>query len=465
MSRKNCGIVILGGGPAGCAAALGAIKAGYNDITIIERELCNRHRIGEILLTQTVLEYQHLGIAEEVAAYADEYQWNRKYAATYVHGNDRTPWKVQNNNPIHEDKGSEERNIPACFINNENKLWFTHMVRRHEYDFSLREIVKKRGVKIIEGKIKDLKILGDGNNTHITKITVDCEPGTQIEIFPQLTIDCTGQNAIVANKLKARHSVGDWGLKAKYSYFKNIDFNNALKHGFLKEGANILSYEDGWVWIANLGKNMTSIGVVSKDWENPNFFQKISKLPEYKIFGIDKAEVIDCYGNKAKEDHHYVHHDYRYKSSIMHGKNWVTAGDSAVFLDPLLSQGVTLAMHYGNRAGDICANILAGNLDSEHYKFYEKNYINEIQILNNVVSLWYKKEFSFEQHWEKVAAKISNAFGRDIGNDVESFRWLSNLENIHLIKGKDQSDLLAYLANLAETSDIQNFEQNGLLTF
>jgi flavin-dependent dehydrogenase len=39
---------IIGGGPAGCAAALSAIKSGIepSDILIIEKEPYDRHRIG-----------------------------------------------------------------------------------------------------------------------------------------------------------------------------------------------------------------------------------------------------------------------------------------------------------------------------------------------------------------------------------------------------------------------------------
>ncbi len=39
----------------------------------------------------------------------------------------------------------------------------------------------------------------------------------------------------------------------------------------------------------------------------------------------------------------------------------------------------------------------------------------------------------------ETARKINNIFGRDIANDVEAFRWVSNLENIHFIM-KDKND-------------------------
>ena len=89
--RIHSQIVIIGGGPSGCAAALSALNQGAKDITIIEKEPFGRHRIGEILLTQTVLEFKNLNIHEEIAEAVKKFQWGRKFAAAYVHGNDRTP--------------------------------------------------------------------------------------------------------------------------------------------------------------------------------------------------------------------------------------------------------------------------------------------------------------------------------------------------------------------------------------
>lgn len=118
--KKIGQVVIIGGGPAGCAAALTAKNAGCENVIIIEKEPYGRHRIGEILLTQTVLEFKNLGIAEEIAEYAKQNEWGRKFAAAYVHGKDRTPWKVQNNHPLIS--STDQPHIPRCFVDEKTQL-------------------------------------------------------------------------------------------------------------------------------------------------------------------------------------------------------------------------------------------------------------------------------------------------------------------------------------------------------
>ena len=462
-------LTIIGGGPAGVAAALSALNSGCNDIVIIEKEIQNRHRIGEILLTQTVLEFKELGIAEEIHDYSLQYQWGRKFAAAYVHGKDRTPWRVQNNHPLSSQL--DQPHIPRCFIDEKSQLWYTLMVRRHEFDESLREIAKKRGIKIIQGAVKDFHMIKEeeSDKSTITYLTVEKENGEMIKIHSQFIIDATGQQAFIPRKMHNRKVVDDWNLQARYTYFKNVDFELAIQSGLFKEGANILSFEDGWAWVAYLGNNMTSVGIVSKNWdkEENNFWKKLEKLPEYKIFQLEKAQVISYQGEDIEQNNFYAHPNYRFRSEVLRGRNWACVGDSAMFLDPLLSQGVTLAMSFGKLLGKTVADIFENKVDAiDALKSYEKGYISELEVLNKVVTQWYDPQFAFDQNWKNTAEKISNIFGRKIGNDVESFRWVSNLENIHhIIQDKHDKTFLQELNNVNQIKMIHDFEKDQLLNF
>jgi len=460
-------IVVIGGGPAGVSAAISAINEGAEEVVIIEKEPFGRHRIGEILLTQTILEFKELGIDDEMSKYAEMYQWGKKYAAAYVHGIDRTPWKVQNNNPLSQ----PEEGFPKSFINKETGLWYTLMVRRHEFDEVLREIASKKGIEIIHGKVSDIHIALEDkkDNSQVTSLEVETLNKEKFKIVPQFVIDATGQQAFIPRRLKQRNVIDDWELQARYSYFEGVDFENAKKYGFFENGANILSYEDGWVWIANLGRGLTSAGVVSRVWDHDKntFWNKFKNLPEYKIFGFDKAVVRNFKGEPVdSQEHMYVHPNYRFRSDTMRGKNWACAGDSAMFLDPLLSQGVTLAISFGRSLGKIAKLITQDYVDPiSTLRQYELSYISEIEVLNKVVSLWYKPDFRFDKNWEDVANKISRIFGRDIGKDVEAFRWISNLENIHyILKDKNDLNFLKLLNGVNNIKMIHDFEKYNIIS-
>lgn len=457
-------IVVIGGGPAGCAAALSAIKNGCKDVTIIEKEPFGRHRIGEILLTQTVLELKDLGIADEISAAAKHYEWGRKFVAAYVHGKDRTPWRVQNNHPI--SSPLDQPHIPRSFIDEETQLWYTLMVRRHEFDETLRSLCSDRGVKFIHGSVKDFKSVGDFTTTEtfITNLTVELLDGSMVEIKPSFIIDATGQQALIPRKIKSRQTIDDWGLQSRYTYFTGIDFDNATKFGLVKNGANILSFEDGWAWIAHLGRDLTSIGIVSRYWdkEGNDFWSKLKNLPEYSKFGIGSATTVDHKGDPIRQDNFYAHPNYRFRSQVMRGKNWACAGDSAMFLDPLLSQGVTLALSFGNKLGSLAAGIVSGDVDYSALKSFESSYISEIEVLNKVVTQWYSPDFTFQKNWKSTADNISVIFGRKIGEDIESFRWVSNLENIHhILTDRNDVEFLSELNSVSNIKMIHDFETNG----
>ncbi len=64
-----------------------------------------------------------------------------------------------------------------------------------------------------------------------------------------------------------------------------------------------------------------------------------------------------------------------------------------------------------------------------------------------------------DKTWAETARKINNIFGRDIGNDVEAFRWVSNLENIHFImKDKNDAHFLKTLNDVNNIKQIHNYE-------
>lgn len=465
--KQLADIVVIGGGPAGVAAALSAINNGSTDVLIIEKEPFGRHRIGEILLTQTIIELKQLGIAEEIRQYADKYQWGRKFAAAYVHGEDRTPWKVQNNHPL--SSSQDQPHIPRCFVDEKTQLWYTLMVRRHEFDESLREIAAKKGVRFLHGAVKDMSIIAEDelDKSTISYLDVVDNDGNNIRVNARFVIDATGQQAFIPRRLNQRKIVDDWNLQARYTYFENVDFDKAMEHGLFKEGANIISFEDGWSWTAYLGRGLTSFGIVSKHWDKDEktFWKKIVNLPEYKKFGFDKATVVDHMGKPTASDNVYVHPNYRFRSEVMRGRNWACVGDAAMFLDPLLSQGVTLALAFGAQLGKVATYIVNGDAEAVvTLKEYERAYISEIEVLNKVVSQWYQPGFKFDKNWESAAGKISNIFGRPIGKDIESFRWISNLENIHnIIQDKHDNKFLEEINDVNSIKMIHDFEKYGLL--
>lgn len=414
--KKIYDIVVIGAGPAGCMAAIGALNENPQlKVAIIDKNDIAGHRIGEALLTGTVMTFKEAGIEKEIASMG----YHRKIGATYVWGKTREPWYV--NYPGIVDGYPEEFMF-------EGKRCAIH-VPRHVFDQQLREICLKKGAEFIFSEAKNI------NHTEMKAIK-SIELANGEKIFGMYFIDSTGQLAFLGRRLSERKQV-PWSPRvAKYTYFDNLDWNMAKDNGFDIHRTNIVSDSNGWNWIIHLGEkgnNLTSVGFVS----TPDVVQKLTfqnctdYFPELKKFGVLKGlhGAKDVYGNLLSEDKFYGHPDYSYKTTDLDGQNWALAGDAALFLDPILSQGVTLAVHYGFMRGRAAVHYLNGD-GGDFQRNISKNYINESEILKVVVGEWYANNKAVE-NWRWKAQEISKHLEAFEKRDpIEAFRFITNLENL-----------------------------------
>lgn len=222
---------------------------------------------------------------------------------------------------------------------------------------------------------------------------------------------------------------------AKYFYVNNINWNQAKDNGFDLHRTNIVSDNNGWNWIIHLGEkvnNLTSVGCVTtqeviKDLKPNNIFKY---FPELKKFGLDESNfsMMDYKGENKLEDF-YFHPDYSYRTSELDGENWAISGDAALFLDPILSQGVTLASHYGVMRAKGAVHYLNGD-NNQFQKNATTHYLNEAEILRVVVGEWYNNNKAVD-NWRWKAQEISKTLNSESQDDpIKSFRFVTNLENL-----------------------------------
>lgn len=407
-------IAIIGGGPSGCMAALAAKKEAPNlKVVIIEAHELIKHRIGEALLTGTIMSFEEVGITKEIA----KEKYHKKIGATYVWGKDRTPWYVNYENQMN--------GYPSEFIDEKNKRFTIH-VPRHVFDQKLRDLCKEKNIDFIFSKVRDIT----EKNNRVKSLLLENEQVVKANYF----IDCSGQNAVFGRKIKERVPILNKRV-AKYFYVSNINWNKAQDNGLELNRTNIVSDNNGWNWIIHLGEkvnNLTSVGCVTtadliKEIKPNNIFKF---FPELKKLGLSEEnfKMLDYKGEQEIQDF-YFHPDYSYKTTELDGENWAIAGDAALFLDPILSQGVTLATHYGIMRAKGAIHYLNGDGN-----VFQKNatihYLNEAEILRVVVGEWYNNNKSVT-NWRWKAQEISTVLG-DLSKEdpIKAFRYVTNLENL-----------------------------------
>ena len=80
-------VIVIGGGPAGSAAATMLARKGWQ-VTLLEREQFPREHVGESLLPASIPVLEELGALDAVESAG----FLKKYGATMVWGTGEVPW-------------------------------------------------------------------------------------------------------------------------------------------------------------------------------------------------------------------------------------------------------------------------------------------------------------------------------------------------------------------------------------
>src|SRR2546421_2895880 len=127
VHREEHDVVIIGGGPAGCAAATLLAEMGH-DVLVLEREKFPRYHVGESLLPFTYHPLERLGLLEKMRQSA----FVKKYSVQFV-------------------SVSGKASQPFYFSTRYNQdVAQTWQVLRSEFDLMLMEHARSKGATVLE---------------------------------------------------------------------------------------------------------------------------------------------------------------------------------------------------------------------------------------------------------------------------------------------------------------------------
>lgn len=357
MQTEQRDAVVIGGGPAGSTfAAIVRKYAPEARVVVLERAHHPRYHVGES--TIPVIN----GVFRDLELFDTLYdgRFVRKMGVTFVWGADRTPWDAdyleierigtgegQVINVVGQDfselmRAEMRRDIPLTAIN----------VRRAEFDHLLLEQARHFGAEVREGvEVRGVQPRAGGGHV----VEWRDEAGAEGRIEADFVLDASGQSAIMSRGER----VYDAGLAnfAVNGYLRGADWKILFKGRRDATTVFIATVPHGWIWYIPVDTDLISVGAVThtahfKDrlkhvdletffWEMVRACPEIAPLVEHATLADDVVPG----GRRVA-----AHRDWSGWAKSPIGPDWAAAGDAAIFIDPVLSSGVTLAVQSGHRA-------------------------------------------------------------------------------------------------------------------
>ncbi len=312
-------VLVVGGGPAGSAAAYWLARDGHQ-VTLVEKKEYPRDKTcGDGLTPRAVLQLQNMGFDFDVPEF-HLITGLRSYAGDELML--ELPW------PEH-----------SRFPN------WGGVIRRSDLDAQVATLAEKQGVRLLE-KTLATPIIDDGLLTGVNL----AHNGTEEVVSPDVTIIADGSMNRFGRELGSeRRRDYPMGLAARGYYSSPRSTDPFLESQLdLRDSAGATMPGYGWVFPLGDGTVNVGVGLLStfKRWKHVNTTRMmadyVSSAPRYWELGED-TKLTDPVGGKLTMS---------FSKGPLVGANWITIGDAAGAINPWNGEGISYAYETGRIAAD-----------------------------------------------------------------------------------------------------------------
>lgn len=349
-------VVILGGGPAGCATALALRTQGISKILVVESGHYEATRVGESIPPDTRLLLDKLGIWED-----------------FINENHETclgscsSW------------GDDELGYNDFMFNPYGNGW--HLDRK-SFDAFLAKKVREQGIELhIDTKFKDGKpTKKDGS------WTLQIKNQEQVEtVKTHFVVDATGIHAHFAKHLGAKRGIHDQ-LVCVVAFFELPPSSSFSQLTMLE------AVKDGWWYAAKLPNNQV-VTLVATDPEiikSTTLNQRDNWLASLRKTKYLSKKLAGC---TLIDDNLLVCTAISGRLNKIAGNGWLAVGDAASAYDPISSQGIHKSLSDSLLASNVITAFLEGNTDQ--LSEYQSTVVTRFEDYLNNRNYFY----GLEQRW------------------------------------------------------------------
>jgi halogenation protein CepH len=369
MRSEQFDVVVIGGGPGG-ASTSAILAAGGHSVLVLEREQFPRFHIGESLLPAAWELWDELGVtpALEAAGF---------------------PIKQGVNFSMFSSKKDIQLltgEFPEYF-----QRPYTYHVDRARFDAILLENASRCGAEVRHGWEAREVLFEDGRAVGVEAAPVG-QPSRRIAA--RAVVDASGRSCLLARKLGWRKPDPALNKLSYFTHFEGAFRPTASLNGPVPviDGStmtDIHTIEGGWIWYIPLAHDVVSVGAVL----DADYVRGLSGLDLTARFNraVGQSPRISEWlsGSRQTMEMQTVS-NISYLNDSFVGDGFVLVGDASMFVDPIFSAGVTLAIRGGVFAAEeIAGGLLDGDLSAARLKRYEDRIRRPMNKIFRMIYNWY----------------------------------------------------------------------------
>ncbi|WP_053056698.1 NAD(P)/FAD-dependent oxidoreductase [Tenacibaculum mesophilum] len=360
-------ILIIGGGIAGCIAAISLVN--YYNVTLLDKLVEPVDRIGESLAPAAQRILKELDLLENESEAIKQTIFRNNLGMQSYWGNSQLQIVDHMRNPD----------------------GFSRSLDRKNFEVYLRNVAAKRGVNCIWGtRLSNSSY--ENNYWKITTKSDDLKNRTTHTIHAKFVIDATGRQS---------HFTKSLGIQ-RTSYDKLISCWMSLPNTQENTMSTIVANELGWWYSAVVPDNKRVIAFqTDPDLVDRNTFKHVNTFlsfaKEHKLI----QPLIE--GNETTVNFHGTVSANSTRLEQVTGKQWVALGDAAMSFDPLSSQGMFNAMANAMQLQKLLINYdFIKDLDSTKEEQFNRLYENQLQQVWNHYLKHKNFFYSTETRWKEA---------------------------------------------------------------
>lgn len=320
-------VLVVGGGPAGSAAAHRLADAGHRVVIVERRRVPRTKTCGDLITPRAVASLDEIGIGNEVL---DRFQRVERVRLTEGDRSSSTTWPTHSRYPRHG-----------------------FVARRDHLDQLLVNIAVERGASLLDGHTATAPIVERGfvRGAHIT-----APGGETFELRAGFTVVADGANSRFGRALGTFRQPSWPHALAHRAVFASTVGDDAEIELVLRLHDRVGTRITGFGWRFPRGDGTANIGVMMMS-TSPSF-QVVKPVhllerfvPEHaERWGVDPTPIEPPAGGRIPLGN---------SVGPLAGATYVVVGDAAAAANPMTGEGIEYALETGLLAGEVISEAIA----------------------------------------------------------------------------------------------------------